>query len=328
MQVGILGLGNFGTAIGNMVCENGYEVLGWAYENEVVEEINTRHTNQHYLPDVELCSALSATSDIEKVCRESLMVFVALPSVFVRQTLEKVCKDTSTEILLVNLTKGIDGVTGLTAFQTLQEILPDNRTVVLSGPSVANEFVRRMPTSVVIAGSRLEDLQTIARVLDNDYFRTRFSNDTIGVELGGILKNIYAIGLGMFDGKKVTSVNFRSVYLTIALEEMTKFGVGMGGKMETFLYLSGMGDLLATALSEHSHNRRMGVLLAEGYSQEEIREKMGVLPEGFNTLKTVLYIAEKMHIAMPLAKSLMDVIQGRYTPDRFMNYLIKGFFEH
>jgi glycerol-3-phosphate dehydrogenase (NAD(P)+) len=148
-----------------------------------------------------------------------------------------------------------------------------------------------------------------------------------GVELGGILKNIYAIGLGLFDGKQIPSINFRAVYLTIAMEEIARMGVAMGAEIETFLYLSGMGDLLATSLSEHSHNRHMGVLLAQGLSREEIQAKMGVLPEGYNTLKVMLYVAERLHISIPLAKGLWDVVQGRYEAERFIFSFIKDFVE-
>ena len=155
----------------------------------------------------------------------------------------------------------------------------------------------------------------------------RFSNDEIGVELGGVLKNIYAIGLGLFDGSHITSVNFRAVYLTLAMEEITRIGVSVGAKIETFLYLSGIGDLLATSLSEHSHNRRMGELLAEGCSLAEIEQTMGVTPEGFNTLRSMLYIGEKMHVAMPLAKGLWDVIHGRYTAEKFITSFIRDFVE-
>jgi glycerol-3-phosphate dehydrogenase (NAD(P)+) len=141
------------------------------------------------------------------------------------------------------------------------------------------------------------------------------------------LKNIYTIGLGLFDGQEITSVNFRSVYLTIAMEEIARIGVAMGAKIETFLYLSGIGDLLATSMSEHSHNRQLGEYLAYGYSLEEIKDKMGVLPEGYNTLQIILNIAEKMHISIPLAKGLWDVIHGRYQPDKFIQAFIKDFVE-
>ena len=194
---------------------------------------------------------------------------------------------------------------------------------MLSGPSIANEFAREMPTVVVIAGERRNDMLKVAHVLDNECFRTRFSDDATGVELGGILKNIYTIGLGLFDGKEITSVNFRAVYLTIAMEEIARIGVAMGAKIETFLYLAGIGDLLATSLSQHSHNRQLGEYLAHGYSLAEIKEKMGVLPEGFNTLQIVLYIAEKLHISMPLARGLWDVIHGRYEADKFIKAFIK-----
>jgi glycerol-3-phosphate dehydrogenase (NAD(P)+) len=198
---------------------------------------------------------------------------------------------------------------------------------MLSGPSIANEFSQRMPTVVVIAGNNRNDLLNVSHILDNDYFRVRFSEDEIGVELGGILKNIYAIGLGLFDGRGIRSVDFRAVYLTIALEEITRIGVGMGAKLETFLYLSGIGDLLATSLSEHSHNRRLGELLAQGLSLAEIKNRMGLFPEGYNTLKVILYIAEKLHIAMPLAKGLWDVVHNRYAAEKFITAFIKDFVE-
>jgi len=206
-------------------------------------------------------------------------------------------------------------------------MFPNNSAIMLSGPSIANEFAQGMPTVVVLAGQNRNDLLTVSHLLDNQYFRTRFSDDEIGVELGGVLKNIYAIGLGMFDGQGITSVNFRAVYLTIALEEMARIGVGMGAKIETFLYLSGMGDLLATSMSTHSHNRRMGELLAKGLNLDQIKKEMGVVPEGFNTLRSMLYLAEKLHIALPLAKGLWDVIHERISPENFIRVFIRDFVD-
>jgi glycerol-3-phosphate dehydrogenase (NAD(P)+) len=231
------------------------------------------------------------------------------------------------DTIVVNMAKGIDVRNGLTALQTLGELLPRHSVVMLSGPSIANEFAHGMPTVVVLAGPDRTDLLRVSTLLDNEYFRTRFSDDAIGVELGGVLKNIYAIGLGMFDGQAVTSINFRAVYLTVALEEMARIGAAVGARLETFLYLAGIGDLLATALSEHSHNRQMGQRLAEGRTREQIRDEMGVLPEGYGTLRATLYVAEKMHVAVPLAKGLWDVIDGRQTADRFITSFIHDFVE-
>jgi glycerol-3-phosphate dehydrogenase (NAD(P)+) len=327
MRVGIIGLGNMGTAVGNMIANNGYQVLGWNYEEEVVDEINDKHSNERFLPGIPLHGSLSATKDIAEVMRECGVLFVSIPSAFIESTLRPVQAQIGADVVLVNMAKGIRRATGLTAFQTLTAMFPDNPRIMLSGPSIANEFARKMPAVVVLAGQTPYHLLLVSRMLDNEYFRTRFSSDEIGVELGGILKNIYAIGLGLFDGKKIESINFRAVYLTVAQEEIAKIGVAMGARIETFLYLAGMGDLLATSLSTHSHNRHMGQLLAQGFSRVEIEERMGVLPEGYNTLQAVLYIAEKLHIAIPLAKGLWDVINGRDQAEHFIYAFIKDFVD-
>jgi glycerol-3-phosphate dehydrogenase (NAD(P)+) len=327
MRAGIIGLGNLGTAIGNLISNNGHEVLGWEYDAQVGEEINQQHTNTRFLPGVALNSNLKATTRLENVFEDYPIIFIALPSIFIQSTLGKYANRIDPKIILVNMSKGIDRQSGLTAFQTVGQIFPDNPKIMLSGPAIANEFSKGMPTVVMLAGKNFQDLLQVSHLMDNDYWRTRFSNDEMGVELGGILKNIYATGLGLFDGEGITSINFRAVYLTLALEEMSRFGVCMGAKLETFLYLAGMGDLVATALSEHSHNRQMGELLAKGMTLDEINKEMGVIPEGYNTLRTMLYFAEKMHLTLPIAKGLWDVMHGRSTAHLFINSFIRDFVD-
>jgi glycerol-3-phosphate dehydrogenase (NAD(P)+) len=327
MHTGIIGLGNLGTAVGNMIAANGYAVTGWEYNPSVAGEINEQHTNTRFLPDIPLHANLKATTDINEVLLSCQVLFISIPSAFIKSTLQPVQERLDPQTLLVNLAKGIDGETGLTSFQTIAHLFPKNPKVMLSGPSIANEFAAKMPTVVVIAGKQMSDLLQVARLMENDYFRTRFSDDEIGVELGGILKNIYAIGLGLFDGKHITSINFRAVYLTLAMEEITHIGECMGAKIETFLFLAGIGDLLATSLSTHSHNRRMGELLAQGLTLAQIEKEMGVAPEGYNTLKSMLYLAEKLHVAMPLAKGLWDVIHGKYSAEKFISSFIRDFVD-
>ncbi len=326
MAVGLIGLGNMGSAIANVIASNGHPVLGWEHDARVVEEINQKHTNTPFLPGIQLNPKLEATGDLKRVFETCPIIFLAIPSVFFQSTLKPFSNETK-EKIFVDLTKGIDRKTFLTSFQILQFLFPGSQHVMLSGPSIANEFARGMPTLVMLAGERKSSLLQIAGILENDYFRVRFSSDTIGVELGGILKNIYAIGLGIFDGLAIDSVNFRSSYLTVALEEISQIGVALGAQKETFVYLAGMGDLLATSLSQHSHNRRMGEFLAQGRSLKEIEQKMGVLPEGFNTLKITLYLAEKYQCAMPLARGLWDVIHGRQSAETFVQMFIKDFVE-
>lgn len=326
-SVGIVGLGNLGTAIGNLVAGNGFAALGWEYHTAVVQEVNETKRNSRFLPGVILHERLTATSDLAEMLSASDVIFITIPSVFVKPTLEPLRDRLRDDAVLVNMAKGIDRETGLTSLQVLAQLFPHHRRVMFSGPTIANEFARGMPTVAVLAGRSRSDQLLVAHLLDNETFRTRFSDDEIGVELGGVLKNIYAIGLGLFDGKGISSINFRAVYLTAALEEMAKMGERMGAQIETFLYLSGIGDLLATSLSDHSHNRHMGELLAQGLTREQIREQMGVLPEGYNTLEVILYIAEKLHVSIPLAHGLWDVINGRQTADSFISSFIRDFVE-
>jgi glycerol-3-phosphate dehydrogenase (NAD(P)+) len=327
MKVGFVGLGNMGTALANLVAGNGHDVLGWEHSPEVVQEVNERHTNTRYLPDIELRKSLKATRDIREAMAFGSVLFVALPTAFIRKTLQPHTHDVPSGAIIVNLAKGMEKETYRTSFQVLAELFPDASRIMLSGPSIAREFATCMPTMVVLAGKQKPDLLTISKLLDSDCFRTRFSDDETGVELGGILKNIYAIGLGMYDGLGIESINLRSVFLTLALEEMTRFGVKVGGRQETFYYIAGLGDMLATSLSRDSHNRELGEHLAKGKSIQEIDKEMGVLPEGYTTLQAVLYIAEKNHVAMPLAKALWDAIGGRLKIEKFVYSFIRDFIE-
>ena len=339
MKIGIIGLGNMGTAMANLIAENGYEVIGWEFDENTVKEINSKNLNSKFLLGIKLNSNLKATKELNEVFDNCEIVFIAIPSRFIKSTLQPFKNKIAKDIILVNLAKGINNDTGLTSFQTISLLFPQNRKIMLSGPSVAYEFARKMPTVVMLAGKNRSSLSIVSDILDNDFFRTRFSNDEIGVELGGILKNIYTIGLGIFDGKNKKGTNLRAIYLTIALEEIEKIGKSFGAKEKTFYSLSGIGDLLATSLSKHSHNRKMGKLLADGLSLKEIEKKMDGLPEGYYTLKA-LFTTHKFHISAPIgdeskdsssrfadarvAESLWNVINGRYKIEEFISLIIKN----
>lgn len=327
MKIGFVGLGNMGTAMANLIASNGHQVIGWEFDKNVVEEINNKNLNSKFLPGIKLNSTLRATKELDNVFNNSKIVFIAIPSVFMKNTLEPLKGKIAENIVLVNLAKGIDNQTGLTSFQTISLLFPQNKKIILSGPSIANEFAKKIPTVVILAGKNKSDVSIISDILDNKFFRTQFSNDEIGVELGGILKNIYAIGLGMFDHKNIKNVNFKSAYLTIALGEMKKIGITFGAREETFYYLSGMGDLLATSLSEDSHNKKLGKLLADGLSLKEIKSRMGILSEGYNTLKA-FFATDKFHISAPLAENLWDVINGKHKIEKFICLFIKNFINH
>ncbi|MBX0327195.1 NAD(P)H-dependent glycerol-3-phosphate dehydrogenase [Oscillochloris sp. ZM17-4] len=325
MQVGIIGLGNLGTALAQLITANGHAVLGWEYNPQVVAEINAGHTNARYLPDIALSPGLTATGQLDEVLAQCATVFVTLPSAFIRSALEPHAHLLRPGATVINLAKGIDRATGQTAYQTVCALFPGNPCLMLAGPAIAGEFARGMPTLVMLAGGSSAIMLPVAGLLDNDHFRVRFSQDALGVELGGILKNIYAIGLGFFDGKQVSSANFRAAYLTMALEEMARLGVGMGARQETFFYLAGMGDLLATALSARSHNRGFGEQIAAGKQVAEIEAESGVLPEGYQTLRVVLLLAEKIHVPAPLALGIWHVLTGHATAESFIDAFVRDF---
>jgi glycerol-3-phosphate dehydrogenase (NAD(P)+) len=227
MTVGILGLGNLGSALAHLLTSNGQSVQGWEYNAEVVADINTHHHNSRYLPGVALSPQLTATTNVAAVLADCTTLFVSLPSAFIRTTLTPHIHHLPPQTVVVNLAKGIDRATGQTAYQTLTTLCPRNPCFMLTGPAIANEFARGLPTLVVLAGGSPTAMLPIARLLDTAHFRVRFSSDALGVELGGILKNVYAIGLGFFDGKQVASANFRAAYLSTALQEMARLGVAL-----------------------------------------------------------------------------------------------------
>ncbi len=323
MNVAVIGLGNMGTAVANLMAANGVQVWGWDHFKEVVDEINQAHTNSKYLQGVPLHRELRASTKIGEVLQGKDVVFVALPSEFIRKVLTPQRDHVAPQSLIVNLSKGVEAETCLTASGMLKDIFPNNEIIVLSGPSIANEFSRDLPCGVMLAGEKIASLFKVARLVESRSFRTRFSTDVIGVEWAGILKNIYAIGLGLIDGSGIESINFRSAFITKAVEEMSDLIEAWGGQRRTVYYLAGLGDLIATCLSAHSHNRRLGYLLGKGHSFSEAQEKMGVLPEGIRTLRIAVYLAEKYHTPMPVARGVLGVMEGEFSAECLVRNFMK-----
>jgi len=314
MKIGMIGLGNMGTAVANNIADNGHAVTGWEYDREAVDEINRFHRNTRYLKGVKLSSRIKATTDIEEALCGKDIVFVALPSKYIKPVLAGFASCASKRSLIVNLSKGIEEGTGVTASGILSKIFKRNKVLVLSGPSIANEFARGYPCMVVLTGERRKDLCKAAAAVETPVFRARFSNDKIGVEWSGILKNIYAIGLGIIHGMGLESINFKAAYITRALEEMISLTEAMGGKSSTVLDFAGLGDLIATSLSEHSHNRRFGEMLAEGRSLAYAEKKLGVLPEGLKALRAARILSKKYRRKMPVAEAILEVVEKKIKP--------------
>lgn len=321
LKVGLLGGGSWGTTVGSLVAKNSPTML-WAREPETVKEINTRHTNERYLPGAKLNPALRATSDVAEAVRGADVVVMGVPSQGFRSVLEMAREHVRPWVPIVSLAKGLELSTGERMTEIVQEVLPGHPVGVLTGPNLAREIMAGLAAASVIA---MED-EIIVRVLQGVFrsglFRVYTNHDVIGCELGGVLKNVIAIAVGMGDGQGAGE-NTRSMIITRGLAEMTRLGVAMGGEAATFAGLAGMGDLVATCTSPQSRNRHVGVELGKGRHIDEIIAEMFMVAEGVKSAPTVMALADKYGVDMPIAREVCQVVQGQSTARQAFRGLLR-----
>lgn len=320
LQVAVLGGGSFGTAIASIAADNGAQVRQWLRDSELANEINEQHRNSRYLPDFQINPAVVASSDMQAVVTDAELVFIAIPSLAFGNVVRQVRPWLSERQILVSTTKGIQEEGFKLMSQILTEETGFKHVGVLSGPNLAAEIAEKQLTATVIAS---DDALTRARVqtaLGCDYFRVYASNDRYGVELGGALKNIYAIAAGMAAALGMGE-NTRSMLMTRALAEMSRFAVALGANPMTFIGLAGVGDLIVTCSSNRSRNFRVGHALGEGKTLDEAVEALGQVAEGVNTVSLVRNKARQEGIYMPLAEGLYQVLFN-HVPARQMAQLL------
>lgn len=310
-RVAILGGGSFGTAIGNIVADNGHDVCIWLRSAERAEEINRDHFNSAYLPGVPLNTHLRASTDLRATVSGCDIVFVAVPSKSCREVARQLAQCIEDGCILISTTKGIEPQ----GFKLMSEVIREEvagraRLGVMSGPNLAKEIAARQITATVIASDNETVVHTIQQLLQCGYFRVYAGHDMYGVELGGALKNIYAIIAGMAAALGSGS-NTISFLLTRSLAEMSRFAVREGADPMTFIGLAGVGDLFVTCTSPLSRNYRVGYALGEGRDLDEVVNELGQVAEGVNTLKLVKQQADELDVYMPLANALYDVIYNK-----------------
>jgi glycerol-3-phosphate dehydrogenase (NAD(P)+) len=311
-RVAILGGGSFGTALANIVADNGHHACLWLRNVTDAEEINQRHINARYLPDYPLNNNLKATTDLAAATANANIVFMAVPSKSCREVAKELAKVINPAAMLISTTKGIEPTQFKLMSEVLAEELPDQRLGVMSGPNLAKEIAARQLTATVIA-SRDDVLnKTVQVLLGCGYFRVYTSNDAYGVELGGALKNVYALMAGMANALGIGQ-NTISMLLTRALAEMGRFAVSRGADPMTFLGLAGVGDLIVTCMSPLSRNYQVGYALGKGKKLEEIVVELGQVAEGVNTLRLVKQEADLRQVRMPLVNGLYDILYNEKT---------------
>lgn len=318
--VAVLGAGSWGTTIAALTSKNTKTRL-WARNSALAEEINCKHTNTRYLPDAVLPEKLVAFNSIETAIQDVSAVLVAVPSHGFRSLLTKLRKHIDAKVPIISLAKGLEQHTHFRMTEIIAELLPDHPVGVLTGPNLAGEIISGMTAAAVLAMADDAASVRLAKTLGSSRFRIYTNTDVLGCEISGALKNVIAIACGMADGAGAGD-NIRSAFITRGLAEITRLGVAMGGKPESFAGLAGMGDLIATCTSTKSRNHHVGEQLGKGRALADITQTMYMVAEGLNTTKIMLSLGQRYQVDLPIAAQVHSVISGTATVQQaLMGYL-------
>ncbi|XJS10339.1 NAD(P)H-dependent glycerol-3-phosphate dehydrogenase [Aerococcaceae bacterium WGS1372] len=310
MKVAVIGTGSWGTALAKVLSENQHEVMIWGRKESIVDEINERYTNESYLPEVSLPENIRATTSLEESIQRASMILLVIPTNAIRQIANQINQllepNATYKPIIVHASKGLEMTSELRISEVIEEVMDEDSyqaLVVLSGPSHAEEVSRRDVTTLTAASHSLEAAQIVQQAFMNNYFRVYTNVDVIGVELGGALKNIIAVGAGIIDGLDYGD-NAKAALITRGLAEISRLGVAMGADPLTFIGLSGVGDLIVTCTSPHSRNFRAGRLIAKGYNINEVNQEINMVVEGVLTVKVAYQLAKEHNIDMPITEML------------------------
>ena len=323
----VLGLGSWGTAVSQHLASNGIRVNAWGRDDAQIQEILSHKTNKKYFPDLSLSENIFATSDLSKAISGSEAIIICVPSSATREVLLEIKPflKTDNKPPIVSTSKGLEKGTNRRTSQVIAEVLgADHPAFVLSGPTFALEVAQGLPSAVVLAHGNQKfngDLEYCAKLFHRGRMRVYTSSDLIGVELGGILKNIISIAAGIGDGLNL-GLNARAALLTRGLRELVKLIEAEGGLRDSVVGLSGLGDLILTATGNLSRNRSFGILLGEGASIEEAKIKVKQTIEAFTTAQSALELAIKKGIEVPIIEQIALILEGKTTPINALQYLM------
>lgn len=321
LKVSLMGGGSWGTTVASLVSRNAPVTL-WARNPDTVDEINANHTNETYLPGAKLPELLKATNSIEDAAANADVIIMGIPSHNFRVVLEEVKRHIRPWVPIITLTKGLELKSGMRMTEVINDVLPGHPVGVLTGPNLAREIMAGQAAASVIAMEDPIIMKELQALFNSGLFRVYTNTDIIGCELGGVLKNIIAIAVGMGDGQGAGD-NTRSALITRGLAEVTRLGIAMGGRAETFAGLAGMGDMIATCTSNQSRNRHVGVELGKGRDMQEIIDEMLMVAEGAKSAPAVIALAEKYNVEMPIAQDVYRVVSGNSSASRAFKGLLR-----
>ncbi len=307
MKVAVLGSGSWGTALAIALAENQHDVWLWGRNAEHLDQMNQTRKNEKYLKGVELSPRINIEQSIEKAVTDKDVIVMSVSSQAVRTIMKRISNHISHETIIVDTAKGIEKGSLKRLSEIAEEELPNNQYVVFSGPSHAEEVSKGLPTTIVAASNCKESAEIVQDLFMSSRMRIYTNPDVIGVELGGALKNIIALGVGISDGLGFGD-NAKAALMTRGMAEISRLGLSLGANANTFSGLSGIGDLIVTCTSEHSRNRRCGLLLGTGVNSKDAIEQIGMVVEGVTTTEGAFHLSKKHEIEMPITEQIYYIL--------------------
>ncbi len=307
MKIAVIGSGSWGCAASILLAKKGYDVYLWSWQQEETDRLAKDRENTLVLPGKKFPDNIICSHDMELCVKDADLIVTVAPSPATRTTAKQLASFVKAGQVIVNLSKGLEDGTLLRLSEVYKEEIPQATIAVMSGPSHAEEVSEFMPTTNVVAADSLEVAQYIQNIFMTDFFRVYTGTDIIGTELGGALKNVIALCAGICDGVGYGD-NSRAALITRGLAEITRLGVKMGAKPETFAGLSGVGDLIVTCTSMHSRNHRAGILLGKGYSLKEALDEIQMVVEGVNTIGAAYNLSKKYDVSMPITSESYKIL--------------------
>ena len=320
-NVGVLGAGSWGTALSVLLSDNGHQVTVWSIDENEVKMLNEKREHELKLPGVKLPDDMVITGDLEQTVKGKDFLVLAVPSPFTRSTARKMSAFVADGQIIVDVAKGIEESTLMTLSRQIEQEIPQADVAVLSGPSHAEEVGRRLPTTCVIGAKTKKTAEYLQSMFISNVFRVYTSPDILGIELGGSLKNVIALAAGIADGLGYGD-NTKAALITRGIAEIARLGVKMGGKIETFTGLTGIGDLIVTCASVHSRNRKAGYLIGQGMSMQESMDEVKMVVEGVYSAKAAAKLAEKYDVSMPIVDEVNAVLFDGKSPADAVNDLM------
>ena len=320
MKISVIGSGSFGTALSILLVNKGHDVTIYGRNKAQMDMIKATKGNHKYLPGVILPDGLKCTSDLNEAVKDCELAVMSVPAQSLRSVLKEIVQIRS-YLPMVNVAKGLEIGSLKRMSEIASEYFPNVPFACLSGPSHAEEVARNLPTTVSVASDDMDFALLVQSVFMDESFRVYTNSDLVGVELGGAIKNVIALCCGISDGLGLGD-NAKAALITRGIAEMTRLGIAMGGKPETFAGLSGIGDLVVTCTSMHSRNRRFGILLGQGTPIKEALDKIGMVVEGYTTQEAANELALKYNVEMPITFTLHKLLSGEADAEECIGLLM------